>query len=52
MNLLEASSKIFGDFDDWDDDIVERLCDNIEALSPDDILKIPASEVHSFDVNE
>ena len=50
MNLLEASSKIFGSIDDWDDDIFERLCDNIEALSPDDILKIPASEVRSFNV--
>lgn len=51
VNLLEASSKIFGDFDDWDDDIVERLCDNIEALSPDDILKIPASEISKLIAN-
>lgn len=44
-HLLISSIKIFGKVEKWDDAALTRLCENIEGLTPEEILKIPAKEI-------
>ena len=43
--LMIPAKKAFGDVDKWDDKVLGRLCDVLEALPVRDILKLASDAV-------